>query len=129
LGIQGPFSRPLPIPERTFMTPLKSNPYIKDLIFFLAAIVVSMAGFWMMTGRDMISRDEAAMLVRQQTIAIETKLELYHEGLLVQENRLTKQEEKLERVLEKNTEAINELRVQIATLSQALSIITDNRTN
>ena len=88
-----------------------------------------MAGFWMMTGRDMISRDEAAMLVRQQTIAIETKLELYHEGLLVQENRLTKQEEKLERVLEKNTEAINELRVQIATLSQALSIITDNRTN
>tara|TARA_R100000306_G_scaffold60760_1_gene61506 strand:- start:328 stop:663 length:336 start_codon:yes stop_codon:yes gene_type:complete len=111
------------------MTPLKSNPYIKDLIFFLAAIVVSMAGFWMMTGRDMISRDEAAMLVRQQTIAIETKLELYHEGLLVQENRLTKQEEKLERVLEKNTEAINELRVQIATLSQALSIITDNRTN
>ena len=86
---------------------VKNNPYVKDLIFFLAAIVVSMAGFWMMTGRDMISRDEAVMLVRQQTIAIETKLELYYEGLLVQENRLTKQEEKLERVLEKNTEAIN----------------------
>lgn len=88
-----------------------------------------MAGFWMMTGRDMISRDEAVMLVRQQTIAIETKLELYYEGLLVQENRLTKQEEKLERVLEKNTEAINELRIQIATLSQALAIITNTGAN
>ena len=108
---------------------VKNNPYVKDLIFFLAAIVVSMAGFWMMTGRNMISRDEAVMLVRQQTIAIETKLELYYEGLLVQENRLTKQEEKLERVLEKNTEAINELRIQIATLSQALAIITNTGAN
>ena len=108
---------------------VKNNPYVKDLNYFLAAIVVSMAGFWMMTGRDMISRDEAVMLVRQQTIAIETKLELYYEGLLVQENRLTKQEEKLERVLEKNTEAINELRIQIATLAQALAIITNTGAN
>ena len=46
--------------------------------------------------------------------------------MLEQENRLNKQEEKLERVLEKNTEAINELRVQIATLSQALAIITND---
>ena len=85
-----------------------------------------MAGFWMTAGRNLISRDEASLLVQQQTIALETKLELYKEGLLEQENRLNKQEEKLERVLEKNTEAINELRVQIATLSQALAIITND---
>jgi len=105
---------------------VKNNPYVKDIILFLAAIVLSMAGFWMTAGRNLISRDEASLLIRQRTIALETKVELYHEGLLVQENRLTKQEEKLERVLEKNTEAINELRIQIATLSQALAIITDN---
>ena len=105
--------------------PVKNNPYVKDLIFFLAAIVVSMAGFWMMTGRNLISRNEANLLVRQQTIALETKLELYHEGLLDQEQRLTKQEEKLQRILEKNTEAINDLRVQIATLSQSLSALTN----
>tara|TARA_R100000306_G_scaffold29772_2_gene32608 strand:+ start:343 stop:672 length:330 start_codon:yes stop_codon:yes gene_type:complete len=104
---------------------VKNNPYVKDLIFFLAAIVVSMAGFWMMTGRNLISRNEANLLVRQQTIALETKLELYHEGLLDQEQRLTKQEEKLQRILEKNTEAINDLRVQIATLSQSLSALTN----
>jgi len=104
---------------------VKNNPYVKDLIFFLAAIVVSMTGFWMMTGRNLISRNEANLLVRQQTIALETKLELYHEGLLDQEQRLTKQEEKLQRILEKNTEAINDLRVQIATLSQSLSALTN----
>ena len=85
-----------------------------------------MAGFWMTAGRNLINRDEATLLVQQQTVALETKLELYKEGLLEQENRLNKQEEKLERVLEKNTEAINELRVQIATLSQALAIITND---
>lgn len=79
----------------------------------------------MMTGRNLISRNEANLLVRQQTIALETKLELYHEGLLDQEQRLTKQEEKLQRILEKNTEAINDLRVQIATLSQSLSALTN----
>ena len=80
---------------------LKSNPYVKDIILFLAAIVVSMAGFWMTAGRNLISRDEASLLVQQQTVALETKLQLYKEGLLEQENRLNKQEEKLERVLEK----------------------------
>ena len=105
---------------------LKSNPYVKDFILFLAAIVVSMAGFWITAGRNLINRDEATLLVQQQTVALATKLELYKEGLLEQENRLNKQEEKLERVLEKNTEAINELRVQIATLSQALAIITND---
>ena len=102
----------------------QNNPYVKDVILFLAAIVVSMSGFWMMTGRDLITRDEARLLVQQQTIAMQTKLELYHEALLDQEDRIARQEEKLQTVLEKNTEAINALKVQIATLSQSLEMLT-----
>lgn len=102
----------------------QNNPYVKDVILFLAAIVVSMSGFWMMTGRDLITRDEARLLVQQQTIAMQTKLELYHEALLGQEDRISRQEEKLQTVLERNTEAINALKVQIATLSQSLEILT-----
>jgi len=105
----------------------KGNPYVKDVIFFLAAIVVSMSGFWMMTGRDLITRDEARLLVQQQTIAMQTKLELYHEALLDQEDRIARQEEKLQTVLEKNTEAINALKVQIATLSQSLEMLTGRK--
>ena len=107
----------------------KNNTLMKDVTFFLAAIVVSMAGFWMMTGKNLISRDEAALLVHQQTVTLETKLELYHEGLLDQEDRLTRQEEKMQRILEKNTEAINQLKVQIATLSQSLKSMSDDRDN
>ena len=77
-----------------------------------------------MTGRDLISRDEARLLVQQQTIAIQTRLELYHEALLDQEDRITRQEQKLEKILERNTEAINALKVQIATLSQSLDMLT-----
>ena len=99
---------------------------MKDALFFLAAIVVSMAGFWMMTGKNLINRAEVSLLIQQHTIGIATKLELYHEGLLDQEERLTKQEEKMQRILEKNTEAINALKVQIATLSQSLHSLTND---
>ena len=128
LEIQGPF---LPLPslystKESSMTNPKANPLIKDVMFFLAAIVVSMAGFWMMTGRDLINRDEASLLIQQQTISLETKVELYYQGLLQQEERIVKQEEKLQRILEQNTEAINDLKVQIATLSQSLKSITES---
>ena len=101
----------------------KENPYVKDAVFFLAAIVVSMAGFWMLAGKDLISRSEASNLVDQKTISIGTKLELYHEALVDHEHEINKQ--KLERILEKNTEAINSLRVQIATLSHSLELLTN----
>ena len=107
---------------------LKENPYVKDAVFFLATIVVSMAGFWMLTGKDLISRSEASNLVDQKTISIGTKLELYHEALLDHEAQINKQKEKLERILEKNTEAINNLRIQIATLSHSLELLTKNIT-
>ena len=106
---------------------IKENPYVKDAVFFLATIVISMAGFWMMAGKDLISRNEASNLVDQKTISIGTKLELYHEALVDHEYEINKQKEKLERILEKNTEAINSLRVQIATLSHSLELLTQGR--
>ena len=112
--------------SETIAMSFKENPYVKDAVFFLATIVVSMAGFWMLTGKDLISRSEAANLVDQKTISIGTKLELYHEALIDHEQQINKQKEKLERILEKNTEAINSLRIQIATLSHALKSLTDN---
>ena len=112
--------------SETIAMSFKENPYVKDAVFFLATIVVSMAGFWMLTGKDLISRSEASNLVDQKTISIATKLELYHESLLDHETQINKQKEKLERILEKNTEAINNLRIQIATLSHSLELLTKN---
>ena len=105
---------------------IKENPYVKDVVFFLSTIVISMAGFWMLAGKDLISRSEAINLVDQKTISLGTKLELYHESLIDHEYEINKQKEKLERILEKNTEAINSLRIQIATLSHSLELLTNN---
>ena len=85
-----------------------------------------MAGFWMLAGKDLISRSEATTLIDQHTISMATKLELYHDSLLDHEQQINKQKDKLERILEKNTEAINSLRVQIATLSNSLKLLTNN---
>ena len=106
---------------------IKENPYVKDAIFFLATIVISMAGFWMLTGKDLVTRAEASVMVDQKTIAMQTKLELYHESLVDHEHQINKTNDKLERILEKNTDAINSLRVQIATLANSLDLIASNR--
>lgn len=102
---------------------MKDTSFLRDLIFFLGFCVVSMAGFWMMIGGKYVNREEAVLLIQQQTVAIQTKLDIYHSSLLDQEDRISKQEDKLQRVLEQNTEAINELKIQIATLSQSLKSI------
>ena len=102
---------------------MKDNNVMKDLIFFLGFCIVSMAGFWMKIGGKYVNREEAVLLIQQQTVAIETKLDIYHSALLEQEDRISKQEDKLQKVLEQNTEAINELKIQIATLSQSLKSI------
>ena len=102
---------------------MKDNSFTRDLIFFLGLCVVSMAGFWLMIGGKYINREEALLLIKQQTVSIETKLDMYHSALAVQDNRISKQEEKLQRVLEQNTEAINQLKIQIATLSQSIKAI------
>ena len=102
---------------------MKDTSFLRDLIFFLGFCVVSMAGFWMMIGGKYVNREEAVLLIQPQTVAIQTKLDIYHSSLLDQEDRISKQEDKLQRVLEQNTEAINELKIQIATLSQSLKSI------
>jgi len=102
---------------------MKDNSFTRDLIFFLGLCIVSMAGFWLMIGGKYINREEALLLIKQQTVSIETKLDMYHNALAVQDNRISKQEEKLQRVLEQNTEAINQLKIQIATLSQSIKAI------
>ena len=102
---------------------MKDNSFTRDLIFFLGLCIVSMAGFWLMIGGKYINREESLLLIKQQTVSIETKLDMYHNALVVQDNRISKQEEKLQRVLEQNTEAINQLKIQIATLSQSIKAI------
>ncbi len=75
----------------------------------LLTIVISMTGFWMMIGRELATRDEVHTIVNTKMIAIDAKLEQRSES-----------DARLERVMEKNTDAIQGLQVQIATLNATL---------
>ena len=89
------------------------NEYMSKLmgqaVTVLVTIVISMSGFWMMVGRDFTTRDEVNTIVNTKIIAIDNKLE-----------ERAQRDVKLENVLEKNTEAIHGLQIQIATLNVML---------
>lgn len=78
----------------------------------LITIIISMTGFWMMIGREYATRTEVKASVSEGISSLEDKLDIY-----------LKQEEKLSRIIESNTIAINEFRVQIASLGKTLGYL------
>lgn len=84
----------------------------------MLTIVISMTGFWMMIGRELATRDEVYTIVNTKMIAIDAKL-----------NARVQQDQRLEKVLEKNTDAIQGLQVQIATLNVMLDTMRRDKQN
>lgn len=83
-------------------------------ISILIPVVISMVSFWLMQGREYLTRSEAKEMIDQKHLVV---VEL----MAVQQ----KNEAKLEAVLDKNTEAIQQLKVQLATLNQTLEFLRD----
>jgi len=98
---------------------------VKDVVLFMAAIIVSLCGFWMTLGKDLVYKNDVAGLISAVTTPIDTKLDLYHEIIIQQEERITRQETKLQEVIEKNTEAINDLKIQLAVLTRLIEDLTN----
>jgi len=67
-------------------------------------IVITMTGFWMMVGRDFVTKSEVDKMIDLRVTAIEQR------------------EEKFDKVIEKNTEAIQRLEIQIAILNKTLEL-------
>lgn len=84
----------------------------------LITIIISMTGFWMMMGRDFVTRAEAKEIAIEQVVLVDQKLEIYR-----QDTKETRS------VINKNSEVINELRVEIAKLTQALHGINNTDDN
>lgn len=80
---------------------------LKEAIVVLVTIVVSMTGFWMMIGRDFTTKSEVEAIVATKMLLVDQKLEIY-----INEQKLTRA------VIEKNTDAINELKLQFSVMSQ-----------
>ena len=85
------------------------NDIIKYVVTVLVTIVISMTGFWMMMGRNYITRAEAKEIAVEQVATVNNKLDLYLE-----------REKELKQIIARNTDAINEFKVQSAALNQTL---------
>ncbi len=68
-----------------------------------------MTGFWMMMGRNYVTRAEVNVIAEEKMRSVDGKLNLY-----------LKREDKLEVIINQNTNAINEFKVQSAILNQTL---------
>lgn len=78
----------------------------------LVTVILTMISFWLMEGREFVTRNEALELIQQENKIILERMD-----------SRDKNEQRLESVLEKNTEAIQELKMQIATLNKTLEFM------
>jgi F0F1-type ATP synthase membrane subunit b/b' len=79
---------------------------IKEVMVILITIILTMAGFWLMIGRDYITRSEAQLMIEDNQKVIQNEL-----------SNLSKSREELSDVLKDNTNAITELRIAIAKIT------------
>ena len=78
----------------------------------LVTIVISMTGFWLMIGREYITRTEAEAIAADKTAIVAQRL-----------NDKIESDKDVVRALENNTKAINDFQVQIATLAKTLEFM------
>lgn len=82
----------------------------------LVTIVVSMTGFWMMIGREYVTRsemrEEINNTINARIAVIDQKLEHNIQG-----------DERILEVLENNTQAVSELKIQVGMLNKTLEFL------
>jgi hypothetical protein len=81
-------------------------------------IIVTMLGFWFTIGKNMVTKAEALLM-------IETQSPYVHDRPFIMERLATNKETQaaLTNMLQRNTEVMNELKIQIATLGKTLETI------
>lgn len=81
-------------------------------------IIVTMAGFWVMIGRNMATKAEVLHMIEHQSPYV-------HDRQFIMERLNSGKESQLAfaTALQRNTEVMNELKVQIAMLSKTLETL------
>ncbi len=76
----------------------------------LITIVISMTGFWMMIGREFVTREEVSKMT-------ETRLELVRDNM----NDFEENSRDLQRSIEANDKSINDLRIELVKLESIMT--------
>ena len=100
-------------------------PFLKYSATICVAIIISMGGFWLSYGKDLVTRAEARTLVNEGSHKVEKEINDVKSRLDRIDDRADKLEEQLRTVLKANTDAIVELKVQVASLTQTIESLSE----
>lgn len=108
------------------MTRQANLSFLKFASVTLVAIIISMGGFWLTIGQNLVTRAEARTMISEGTSSIRTELTFIRKGVEKLDTRITKQQDELSHTLKENTTAINDLRIQLASLTKTIEALADN---
>jgi len=83
-------------------------------------IIATMAGFWVMIGRNMATKTEVAHMIETQSPYSQDRQFIMERLASNKENQAA-----FAMALQRNTEVMNELKIQIATLGKTLEALED----
>lgn len=87
-------------------------------------IIVTMIGFWVAIGKNMVTKSEVSQLIKNESPYLQDR-QFIMERLAI--NKET--QGLLTAMLQRNTEVMNELKIQIATLGKTLEALEDKIEN
>ena len=94
--------------------------FLKYAATITVAIIISMVSFWLSYGKDLITRAEAQQIVAEGNRVIEKDIDDVANRIDRIDSRSSKLEDQLRNVLENNTEAIVDLKVQVSSLAKTI---------
>jgi hypothetical protein len=83
-------------------------------------IIITLIGFWITIGKNMVTKSEVIEIIEKQSPYLQDKQ-------FIMERLATNKETQTQfaNALQKNTEVMNELKIQIATLGKTLEALED----
>lgn len=87
-------------------------------------IIVTMIGFWVAIGKNMVTKSEVSQLIKNESPYLQDRQFIMERLAINKETQGV-----LTSMLQRNTEVMNELKIQIATLGKTLEALEDRIEN
>jgi peptidoglycan hydrolase CwlO-like protein len=102
-----------------------SNSILKTIITTLLTLLISMMGLYVTLGRQLVTRDELTAELNQLNTAVILASSYDQDKKMIasQLNDLNEKYKKAEAVIEKSSESMNKLAVEIAELRKTLELV------
>jgi hypothetical protein len=94
--------------------------FLENITTSMASIIIALIGFWTTFVRNLVTKQEVEDLINHQSQYVKDRQYIMER---LNDNKTTNAT--IFKALEKNTEVMNELKIQIATLGKTLEALED----